>query len=207
MGRTVNQTELAEIFGKSDVTIWEWQKDGLPMISQGSAGLANQYDSEACIAWYVAREIAKAGKNDPRDQLNRLLVREKELDLAEREKILVPVDQVEPLWQQRVFAAAAFLLGQPSRLAGMLEGAVGLEAKREILKTEFTEFLNKLGVDGPRMQEDVQHFMERLSASDAAELLSRFTKGHEPKPDAARSAQPGVGPPHAGPADPAVGVG
>ncbi len=207
MGKTVNQTELAEIFGKSDVTIWEWQKDGLPMIAQGGSGLANQYDTEACIAWYLAREVAKVSKETSKDRLTRVQADLAELELAERKNVLVPVDQVEPVWQQRVFTAAAFLFGQPSRLAGMLEGTPGIEAKRALLKKEFTEFLDRLGVDGERMQEDVQKFMERMSADDAAALLSRFTKGHGPKPDSAQSAEPGLGAAHPDSADPPVGVG
>jgi phage terminase Nu1 subunit (DNA packaging protein) len=31
VGKIVNQTELAEIFGVSDVTIWDWQGKGLPI--------------------------------------------------------------------------------------------------------------------------------------------------------------------------------
>jgi phage terminase Nu1 subunit (DNA packaging protein) len=171
-GKTVNQIELAAIFGVSEVTIWEWQKAGLPALSLGPN--ANQYDTKACIAWYVAREVARL--DDPRTELTRLLVQEKKLNIAKQENVLVPVDQVEPIWRERVFAAATFLQAQPSRLAAMLEGAPGIESKREILRHEFTEFLTKLGVDGEEMQRDVLQFMERLSTEDAAELLTRLTR-------------------------------
>ena len=207
MGKTVNQTELAAIFGRSDVTIWEWQKDGLPMLAQGANGTQNQYDTEACVAWYVAREVAKVSKETQRDRLARLQADLLELDLAERNNTLVPVDQVEPVWQQRVFAAAAFLLGQPSRLAGILEGTAGMEAKREVLRVEFTEFLSKLGVDGDAMQRDVAAFMEKLSAGDAADLIARLTQRHGPPPDTAQAAGPSVEGPRPGPEGPTLGVG
>jgi phage terminase Nu1 subunit (DNA packaging protein) len=207
VGTTVNQTELAAIFGVSDVTIWEWQKDGLPMLARGPNGTANQYDTEACIAWYAAREVAKVTKETHRDRLTRLQADALELELEERRAILVPVDQVEPVWQARVFAAAAFLLGQPSRLAGMLEGTPGIEAKREVLRKEFNGFLTKLGVDGEVMQADVQRMLERLSEQDAADLLARLTKGHDGSPDAPDTAEPRVAGARPDPADPAVGVG
>lgn len=207
MGKTVNQTELAAIFGKSDVTIWEWQKAGLPMLAAGTSGTANQYDTEACIGWLVAREVAKVSAETPRDRLAKAQAQLAEMDLAERVGELVPAHQVEPMWHGRVLAAAAFLLGQPSRLAGMLEGAPGIEAKREVLRVAFTEFLTKLGVDGEQMQRDVEAFMEKLSQADAAELLARLTKGHGPQPDAAPTSQPGVEGSNPGTQDPAVGVG
>lgn len=208
MGKTVNQTELAAIFGKSDVTIWEWQKEGLPMLHQGVNGTANQYDTEACIAWYAAREVAKVAKDTPRDRLLASQARLAELDVAERENKLVPVDQIEPVWQSRVFAAAAFMLAQPSRLAGMLEGAAGMEAKREILRGEFKQFLAQLGVDGERMEQDVKALLERLSEADAAAFIARLTKGHGgDQSDPASAARAGLGDVRPGSADPPVGVG
>jgi phage terminase Nu1 subunit (DNA packaging protein) len=207
VGRSVNQTELAEVFGVSDVTLWEWQKAGMPIVKVGERGTANEYDTEAVIKWYTAREVRKVSNETQRDRQARLTADMLELDLAERNRTLVPVEQIEPVWQARIFAAAAFLGSQPSRLAGMLEGAPGIEAKRDILRKEFNTFLMKLGVDGERMQEEVGRLLEKVSAQDAAELLARLTKGHDNQPDSSGSAAPGLAGARPETEDPAVGVG
>jgi phage terminase Nu1 subunit (DNA packaging protein) len=64
MGKIVNQAELALLLGKSDVTIWEWQKEGLPIARQGVRGTEHQYDSAEVIDWLVKRELARAGKGE-----------------------------------------------------------------------------------------------------------------------------------------------
>lgn len=60
MGKIVNQTQLAEILGTSDVTIWQWQKEGLPIKTRNLRGLSNEYDTAEVIAWLVIRAEKKA---------------------------------------------------------------------------------------------------------------------------------------------------
>ena len=183
----VNQGQLAEIFGVTDVTIWEWQKQGLPILKQGPRGEANGYEPAAVIAWHVGRELTKAASVSQKDRLARLQGDKLELDLAQQRGILIPVDEIEPLWSSRVLTAAAFMASRHSRLAALLEAASGLEAKREILKREDVEFLKKLGVDGGRMQAEVEKLLEKVSAVEAEAFLQRI------RGDEQRTAQPTQG--------------
>jgi phage terminase Nu1 subunit (DNA packaging protein) len=162
MGKIVNQTELAIILGKSDVTIWEWQKDGLPIAKQGVRGTEHEYDTAEVIAWIEKRAEVRGGRTEkPAEREARLRGDVLELELAEKRNVLVPTDQVRPVWESRVLAAAFYMQSRHSRLAALLEAANGIEAKRTLLKKEDADFLNKLGVEGERMQAEVDAMLER----------------------------------------------
>ena len=73
MGKSVNKSELAEIFGVSERTLTEWQNDSdLPIKTKGARGQANEYDTEAVITWFAQRELNKVGVEGVRDRLARL---------------------------------------------------------------------------------------------------------------------------------------
>jgi len=194
----VNQGQLAEILGKTDVTIWEWQQETppLPILERGAKGKENKYDTAAVIAWCIDREVRKSSGGSQKDRLARLQGDRLELDLARDRGVLVPVGEVKPLWESRVLAAAAFMASRASRLAAILEATPGLEAKRDVLKKEDVEFLKKLGVEGERMQAELEKLLERVSAVEADAFLQRI-RGD----DQQRAIQPGQG--GVGPASPA----
>ena len=103
MGKAVNQTELAEILGVSDVTLWEWQKNGLPIEQIGERGTANRYDTAKVIAWRVQQELQRAGKSESqRDREARLRGDMLELELGKERGLLVSVNEVKPTWEARV---------------------------------------------------------------------------------------------------------
>lgn len=174
---TVNQTQLAELLGVSDVTIWEWQKlpeKPIPIMKRGDRGEPNQYDLAAVIKWYAAHEVAKCGPKSAREERDAIDLEIRQLDLAERKHTLVPAAEVKPLWNGWALTAAAFMAGRHSRLAAMLEATPGIEAKREMLKKEDANFLNRLGVEGERMQTELDALLARLAAEDASEFLRRI---------------------------------
>lgn len=177
----VNQTKLADVMGVSDVTIWEWQKEGMPVAVRGERGQANEYETAEVIRWYTGREVKKVQAESPKDRLARLQGDALELELAQKHGTLVPFEQVAPAWNSRCLAGAAFLMGAPSRLAGILETTPGIEAKREVLKREFTQFLTTLGVEGERIQQELDELLAKVSSAEAEAFLRRVA-GHEPTP-------------------------
>ncbi len=208
MGRQVNQTELSEILGVSDVTIWEWQKQDppLPMARRGERGQQNLYDTADVIAWMVARAEARARTDKPQDRLARAQAERVELENEKTRGELVPASEVEPVWRERVLTAAAYMVGRASRLAAILEATPSIEQKRQVLKEEDAAFLTKLGVDGARMQAEIDALLEQLSTGEAEAFLRRLSGGHD-KPGAAGPGQPSVGAPGAPEAGPAEPVG
>jgi len=125
-------------------TIVEWQEQGLPIALRGGPGVPSEYESEACIGWYVDREVGKTQSETPRDRLARLQSEEIELRLQEKRGVLVQADKVEPMWVAMVGAARAFLRSEVNRLAQLLQHTEGVEAKRDLISETFDEFLTKL---------------------------------------------------------------
>jgi phage terminase Nu1 subunit (DNA packaging protein) len=150
MGKSVNKSELAEIFGVSERTLTEWQNDGdLPIKTKGARGQANEYDTEVVITWYVQRELNKVGVEGVRDRLARLQADEVEMRIAEKRGLLIPVEQIEPAWTALVVSAKTYLRSEPDRLAHLLETMEGVDAKRDMLADTFDEFLTKLSKFDP----------------------------------------------------------
>lgn len=195
----VNKRRLAEILGTTERTLTEWQDQGLPIKVRGERGQDHEYDCPTVIAWMIEREVQKRSRAESqRDRLTRLQADAQELELLEKKRELLPAGEIEPAWRHRVLTAAAFLAGQHSRLAGILEGTPGVEGKRKVLREEFSQFLNRLGVDGERMQDEVAGLLGRVSDAEAAAFLKRISS-HEPPANAA-GATAGAGP--SGPSGP-----
>ena len=58
--------------------------------------------------------------------------------------------------------------------ARRIEAAPGIEAKRALLKAEDANFLTKLGVEGERMQSEVDALLATLPAEEASAFLLRI---------------------------------
>lgn len=194
MGRKVNKAELEQILGLSHTTLTEYQAEGLPIEKRGERGQEHEYDTAAVIEWLVNRALVRAGKSKSALELEvlELNVRELRAKDALREKTLVPTDEVRPVWEGRVLAAAAFMRSRASKLAGELEATPGLEAKRDLLRKADAAFLTHLGVEGERMQAAIEALLEKVAAGEADAFLRRIS-GHDNPPDSARPPEGGVG--------------
>jgi hypothetical protein len=174
IGKQVNQRELAEICGVTDVTIWEWQGEGLPIVNRGERGESNVYDTGAVIDWRIERALARSGTTKAQVELEimKLDLKKKRAEDSVRENTLVPVDQVRPIWESRIRSAAAYMTGRASQLAGLLETVQGIEAKRAELKRSDSQFLSHLGVHGDKLQTALEEFLA-ASAPEAVHALFR----------------------------------
>ena len=186
--RIVGQEKVAELFGVAPKTIVEWQEAGFPIAVRGKRGVPSEFESAACIDWYVQREVGKVQAETPRDRLARLQSEEIELRLAEKRGLLVPADQVEPLWSGMVTAAKSFLRSEVNRLAQLLQHTDGAEAKRDLLSETFDDFLTKLSGYDP-------------------DADARIDAGADRRADAARPAAPLPVAPGAAAADVSCAVG
>lgn len=141
--RVKGQEQISAMFGVAPKTITEWQVMGFPVAVQGGPGVASEYDAPACVKWLVDREIRKVQSESPKDRLARLQGDRLEQEMLKDAKLLIPADEVEPLWASAVLSAREYLLGEPPRLASL---AMGLEkpALEELLRTSFGDFLTRL---------------------------------------------------------------
>ncbi|MDB5864665.1 MAG: phage terminase small subunit gpNu1 [Betaproteobacteria bacterium] len=172
MSRLVNKARLAELLDTSERALTDWQEQGMPIEHRGERGESHEYDVARVFAWYAEREVRKVSRETQNDRYTRLKADMLERELAERDGSLVPVEQIAPVWNGRVLAGAAFILGRHSRLAGLLEATPGVEAKRALLKLEDAAFLTKLGVNGERYTVELQALLDSLPA-DVVEAFHR----------------------------------
>lgn len=141
--RVIGQENIAAVFGVAPKTIVEWQEQGLPIAVRGRPGVPSEYDSEACIGWYVDREVRKVQEEKPADRLSRLKADEIELNLMERRGLLIPADQLEPKLRAAFIAAREAWLNEPGRLSRAVQGKREEEAE-QILQEAFEGFLLRL---------------------------------------------------------------
>lgn len=144
MGKIVNKRELQEIIGTSHQSLWNWDREGMPVLTRGENGEANQYDTEAVIAWMVARATAKGERESEKDRLTKLQADEIEMRLAEKRRELINVTEIEPAWTAQVLATRQSLLTLPQRLAPQLVNAATADAIRALLEEAIEDSLTKL---------------------------------------------------------------
>lgn len=167
MGEKVNQTRLAAILGVTDVTLWEWQKQGMPVEKKGSRGEANEYDTSSVVAWYVEREVAKVRSESPRDALARAQEQLVRLNIAKEQGALVPVADVEAEFERMVLLARQRVLQAPGR--------VPMDAQtRALMEQELDDALKELSRHEPNACVDAQ---------PVAALHERFDHDHSAGPD------------------------
>lgn len=148
MSHIVNQRELSEVTGVSQVTLWNWKKEGMPVVRSGENGQEDQYDTVQVIDWMLAREAAKYKQEGEKDRLARLQGDKIELELAELRAELVPASKIEPAWTSIAMAVRQALLPLGVRLAPLLETTSGIDAKRALIDEEVREALLKLSRHG-----------------------------------------------------------
>lgn len=134
---------IANVFGVSVKTIHEWHEQGLPIAARGSPGKPSEYDTLACINWLVDREVGKVIRERPQDRLARVQADKIEMENAERRRVLIPADQLEPKLRAAMVAARELWRNEPARLAREVPGKP-IKDIEELLAASFDGFLVKL---------------------------------------------------------------
>lgn len=153
MGKLVNKSELAEIVGKSEVTLTTWQKNGLPIKFEAKRGQSNQYDTEAVIAWMIRRDIGKltvgadGEVHDYEAERARLTHHQANKTALEEDVLkgrLIPSELVEQVQGDMVSSFRAKILAIPTKAAHAVIGIEDLNEAKETLKTFLYEALSEL---------------------------------------------------------------
>ncbi|MEW6612695.1 MAG: terminase small subunit [Pseudomonadota bacterium] len=141
--RVTGQETIASVFGVAPKTIVEWQEQGFPVAVRGGPGVPSEYETEACIAWLVEREVKKVQAERPQDRLARVQADKIEMENAERRGQLIPADQLEPKLRAAMVAAREYWRNEPVRLAREVIGKTVKEVEA-LLAASFDGFLVKL---------------------------------------------------------------
>jgi len=148
---TANRRELAVLLGVSMPTIDSWVTRGLPVVQRGSRGVAWQFDVADCFAWRLDYEVAKAAAQTENVSLADAERRKRvadarlaEIELSERLRQVVRVEDTARLWEGRIVAARETLLQTPKRLAPTLVGEDDRQAIEETIEREIHRALEEL---------------------------------------------------------------
>lgn len=103
----VNKRQLAEIFGKSERAITQFQDEGMPIVSKAGRGKKNQYDTVEVFNWFLERQkksnLTELDIEDTR--LKRAKANRAELEYRRMAGELLPVDIVLQVIQAAVITA------------------------------------------------------------------------------------------------------
>lgn len=158
-GRFATQIELAEIVGKSVVTVRAWEKEGMPVYSKGERGKASTYNTADCVDWLRSRGVTKSDLPDDDDEelddgrisedegRRRRVVAEAmraELALANESGKLVDIEAVALVVEAVFSRVRVRLLAMPGSLALTLTNEPDPDAIRARVLDEVSEALNEL---------------------------------------------------------------
>ena len=161
MGKKVNQTELAEIVGVSDVTLWAWQKEGMPVDVRNTRGQSNVYDTADVMQWMVDRAVKKVRDESPRDALARAQTELVQIQIAEKNGLLVQVAEIEPAYKRMVTRSR-------QRLLQITLGLPIDEATRALVDREIRDALQELSKYDPSADDDAAG-LPGVGATDQAD--------------------------------------
>ena len=91
----LNQQQLAETFGLSDRTIWQWQNEGLPVELPAHSG--NRYRLSDCIEWVVRRRFGNELTYE-KTRLTAAMATKTELETKRLQQELLQTNLVNITW-------------------------------------------------------------------------------------------------------------
>jgi phage terminase Nu1 subunit (DNA packaging protein) len=154
-GRSLNLTQVAEVFGVVPSTVSAWLRRGLPALKRstgrGSGANGWVFDSAAVSEWLredaLEASVSKVdGVSIAEGRRRKVLAQAAlaELEVARMQAELVPAEEISRVWGRMVGNCRARLLAIPSKLAPRLITLADQEAVYAELKHEIYEALTEL---------------------------------------------------------------
>jgi phage terminase Nu1 subunit (DNA packaging protein) len=151
-----NKGTLAEVLRKSPQTITTWQKQGMPILADGTRGAENQYETADVIQWLLDRELGKLKQSsrgddaewlDAEQELARLRCAQAdkvEIEVALLQGRVLDADEVQLAFGKVDAEVKSSLLSMPSRLAPVLIKIRSVKEMTRALKEDVLQTLAKL---------------------------------------------------------------
>lgn len=149
-GKSVNKTELADLFGVTAPTVDGWVRAGCPMVSRGARGVASEFNTADVAKWLREKardEGAGTAQADEGELRRRKLLAETEraeLDLAKAKGEVAPLDQVERMVSRAFSEVRAGMRNLPSRLVASLIGETDERKFKRVMLEEIDQVLEAL---------------------------------------------------------------
>jgi len=149
--RKVNRAELAEVFGVSLPTVDAWVRAGCPFDHRGTSGKKWVFDTADVFRWREERAVQEANGAEVQDEEALRLRKLKaetmavELELAQKQGLVAPLDQMERALT-RAFAEVQCSLRGPLvvRLATQLIGETNERRFKSVALAEIDSVLEIL---------------------------------------------------------------
>lgn len=170
-GRSINKSEVADVFGVSLQTVDQWVRKGLSCTKSGQEVLFN---SAAVVAFLElqaeARAAASSRPADAEEARARKLAAEAELAEMERDERrgqLIPISVVERVVSEEYAAVRAKLLSLPGKLAPLVAIEDDEVTCRDLIERGVTEALDELARDAGEIGADAADAAEGIASGDA----------------------------------------
>lgn len=154
-----NRNEIAEVLGVHRTTIDEWVKEGMPFRQRPDQSRPNErqwkFETGECVKWLIKRAKGGVGLDDKGDSVERIeadaRARErmaiaglKEMEYAEKLKVMVHVDDVIDRVEEQYAIVKSRLQAIPGRMAQALAVESDASAVERALKEEVGQALEEL---------------------------------------------------------------
>lgn len=155
MGEILNKQRLSKILGKSERTLTEWQKEGMPIETQGERGQSNTYDTEKVIDWMLTRSNSNAKRLEEANLRIALSNAElAEIRVQEKREELIPLDKMKYMWANVLATFRARVLSMPTRLTPIIITHKDPKKIERLLKDACHEALNELSEYAPETDKE-----------------------------------------------------
>lgn len=154
-GKTVNQAELALLFGVSVVTLRSWERMGMPVAEKGGSGRAYTYDTAAVLRWREQQLLASAFGDakaiDFEEAKRRKMVAEAKLAEIEHDRqvgLVVLVEDALAGVMAEYTIVRNKLLGLGAKIAPRVFALRSPEEAKAVIDREVFQALEELTDDG-----------------------------------------------------------
>ena len=139
----VNKKQLAEIFGISERSFTEYQRDPSFPYKASGRGHENEYDTAAVHNWLVHRATTKS-QESAKERLDRLRGDSEELKIAQQIGELVPAADVERRLTDAAVAIRTGLMSGNSKIKNEIDLQYNINLDIEILNNHARHLLTHL---------------------------------------------------------------
>lgn len=155
----VNKKQLAEIIGKSERTITEWDAQGMPIQHKGGRGRSNEYETADVIEWMVDRANSGQKQESARERRDRLEADMVAIKAGKEVGMLGEVHYMMHSWANAIASARSDFLALPDRLKAEVDARYDIDSDLAIYEDGVHDALKKLSDNPPEGTDDEQEVL------------------------------------------------
>lgn len=153
-----NRTQIADVLGVNKVTVDTYVREGMPAVERAdrSRGIEWVFDTSLCIKWLIERAVARVARSsdagpesfeDAKTRDKSAVAGLREMQLAERRKELVAIDDVVERVEAQYAIVKSGLRAIPGRVSQLLAVEADPARVEAVLKAEINVVLSALSAE------------------------------------------------------------